>query len=233
MTSKNRKKNEELALEAAQTKFESMYGSYELMSEVCDRPDAGLETQGGKKIAVEITNLDQEKYLKHSKTNLKKLKNKIPEGTTENIVEDIGVSRITLIPSETAKKLAEKNGKINSYKRADIDFEKFVLLVHTDHVHFSPSNIQAKYGYLYTLEKCLKKEALQFDSLILVHLPSKEAIEVYRKGVNIFTRPKGYRALDWVQGNHFIDIKEGIVHLGGSGGDIHVDGHIGPPDKTF
>jgi hypothetical protein len=234
MTSNKRRPEENIALTIAEPLFKNIYGTYNLIQEVTDKPDAAFKTHAGKSIGVEIVGLDSNEYLHYTNKAIKHLERNIPQAGNKNYVGVLGTTRIHLLPEVTARNIVnKKNNKYESYTNSSVSFDEIILLIHTKVVNVTDRLNFPSQAYLYALEKGFRDGGLKFDRAMLVNIEATEYVDLYQRNHQKIRQPKNFRASDWLDGSHYLDQKLHIVHFGDEGGEIFLDGGLTDVNKII
>ena len=197
MTRLVRTEIENLALKNSTQILENIYGNFTWIEEITDSPDAAIKTKDGKIVAIEIFQIDNEVFLKHSNTWRKRTRPTQKIQSTQ--------TRLHLIPEEIGKRICiKKNHKLSRYKKTRA-FDQFILILANENIQFTNENESINEHFLYALEGSLIRNRLNFEKSIITNIHSGVTTLVTDGKTKTRLRPVGFNPSDWRNGNYFID----------------------------
>lgn len=199
MTRPVRTEIEDVALKNSAQILKTIYGDFTWIEEITDCPDAAIKTNDGKIVGIEIIQIDDEKFLRHSNTWKKRTK------STKDIAET--QTRLHLIPEEIGKRICiKKNNKLSQYKKRRA-FDQFILILANENIQFISNNKNESLieHFLYALEGSLIRHRLNFEKSIITNIYSGATILVTDGKTKTRLRPSGFNPSDWRNGNYYID----------------------------
>ncbi len=199
MTRPVRTEIENVAIKNSTQILKNIYGDFTWIEEITDSPDAAIKTNDGKIVGIEIVQIDNEEFLKHSNTWRKRTK------TTKNIQST--QTRLHLIPEEIGKRICiKKNHKLSQYKKIRA-FDQFIIILANENIQLTNNNENESImeHFLYALEGSLIRNRLNFEKSIITNIHSGATTLVTDGKTKKRLRPAGFIPSDWRKGNHYID----------------------------